>query len=447
MLTFVAFVLALALLIAIHEYGHYRVALACGVKVLRFSIGFGRPLYKRVSRRTGIEYVIGSVPLGGYVSMLDERNGKVPLEEVALAFNRQVLWKRAAIVVAGPLANLILAICLYSLVNWLGVTEPKAVISAPAAGSQIERAGLKSGDVVLEIQHAGWGQEVRSFEHLRWLLVKHAIAKQDVDVKVLRASGEMSVFPLKLSQASLSLQTQDPFTELGFSAPFSPATIEKVLPNGAAQSAGLQTGDLVLSALDHQIFDAAQLRSLIRANPGKASEWIVLRDQKPVALSVTPAASREKGELSGRIEAYVGAIPEQVLVRSGVMDAVYDAAKKTWEMALLSVQMVWKMLLGQASLQNLSGPLSIADYAGKSASAGLTQYLAFLALLSVSLGVLNLLPLPVLDGGHLMYYLWEGVTGRAVSEQWMSALQRLGVCILLAMMCIAFINDIGRLFG
>jgi regulator of sigma E protease len=456
MLTLVAFVVALGLLIAVHEYGHYRIAVACGVKVLRFSVGFGKTLYrwqpKKQNHGQSTEFVIGAFPLGGYVKMLDEREGPVAPEERHLAFNTQPLRSRAAIVAAGPAANLILAVVLYSIVNWYGVQEPKPVLSSPVAGSIAEQAGLRGGELV---ERAGFDgealQPVRSFEDLRWLLTRGALDGRDVRLEITQAGQGRSEPLLALSRLTSREADAQLFRKVGIVGPWTPPVIGDVVEGGAAQRAGLRKGDLVLAAGGTQIVDAQQLRECIRtsASGGQAAgaEWQVRRDGRPLQLQMQPDVVQDNGANIGRIGAFVGAPPEFVAVRYGPVDGLRKGAERTWEVSVLTLRMMGRMVIGQASLKNLSGPLTIADYAGKSASLGLTQYLLFLALISVSLGVLNLLPLPVLDGGHLMYYLWEAVTGRSISDAWMERLQRGGVAVLLVMMSIALFNDVARLFG
>jgi len=452
MLTIVAFIVALGLLIAVHEYGHYRVAVACGVKVLRFSVGFGRTLYRwqPKNQRPGqsTEFVIGAFPIGGYVKMLDEREGPVAPEDRQRAFNTQPLRSRAAIVAAGPAANLLLAVLLYAAVNWYGVQEPRAILASPVAGSVAEQAGLTGGETV---DQAGFEGEplrpVESFEDLRWLLTRGALDGQDVRLAV---SGGRDVL-LSLSQLGAKDADAQLFRKIGILGPYTPPVIGEVMAGGAGDKAGLRKGDLVLSVGGKPVVDGQQLRELIRAgvDGGNSvqSSWQVRRGEQTLGLQVAPQVVRDGEATVGRIGAYVGAPPAFVSVRYGPLDGLWKGVERTWEVSVLTVRMMGRMVIGQASLKNLSGPLTIADYAGKSASLGLTQYLVFLALISVSLGVLNLLPLPVLDGGHLMYYLWEGVTGKSVSDAWMERLQRGGVAVLLVMMSIALFNDVTRLFG
>ncbi len=448
MLTVVAFIVALGLLIAIHEYGHYRMAVACGVKVLRFSIGFGHTLLRWQPRGAPTEFVLCAFPLGGYVRMLDEREGPVPPAERHLAFNTQPLRSRALIVAAGPLANLLLAVLLYAVVNWSGVQLASPVLGSPVAGSVAERAGLAGGERV--VQAAFDGEEllaVASYEDVRWLLTRGALEGQDV--RLALDDGRQLVLPL----AGMQARDADArlFERIGIVSPMSRPLIGEVAPGSPAERSGLREGDLVLSVDGRPMLDARQLRQTIRESlrDGAAltTRWRVERGGSVQVLAVTPEVVAQGGTQIGRIGAYVGAAPELVTVRYGALDGVWQGLVRTWEVSVLTLRTLGRMVIGEASLKNLSGPLTIADYAGRSASLGLTQYLVFLALISVSLGVLNLLPLPVLDGGHLMYYLWEGLTGRPVSEVWLDRLQRAGVGVLGLMMVIALYNDLSRLLG
>jgi regulator of sigma E protease len=457
MLTVLAFIVALGLLIAVHEYGHYRVAVACNVKVLRFSVGFGKALYRWKPRKPrpgqDTEFVIGAFPLGGYVKMLDEREAPVDPAERDRAFNTQPLKSRAAIVAAGPLANLLLAILLYATVNWMGVDEPQPVLGTPVAGSLAAEAGLAGGERVQAAALEGDAvQSIRSFEDLRWLLTRGALDGRDLRL-VLEREGGRPAGELLLPLSRIDARNADAqlMRKIGIVAPWSPPVLGEVMAGGAAERAGLREGDRVLRVAGKPVGDAQHLRDMIRAQVeggrGVAASWEIERAGRRLEVQVAPEAVQQGGATVGRISAYVGSPPAMVTVRHGPLEGLWNGAVRTWEVSALTLRMMGRMVIGEASVKNLSGPLTIADYAGKSASLGLTQYLLFLALISVSLGVLNLLPLPVLDGGHLMYYLWEAVTGRSVSDAWMERLQRGGVAVLLVMMSIALFNDVARLFG
>ncbi len=456
MTTLLAFLAALGLLIAVHEYGHYRMAVACGVKVLKFSIGFGKTIFKWQPKNSDTEFVIGLLPLGGFVKMLDEREGVVELAQRHMAFNTQSLWKRVAIVAAGPIANLLLAILLYATVNWMGLQEPKAIIARPAAESLAQEAGFKGGEHILQAAYVDdeW-QSIRSFDEFRWLLTRGALNKQDVKIVFNRTEGgsnhEVSLLLSKLDVHEVDAKL---FQKIGIMAPWSAATIGEIQATSAAMRAGLKEDDLVLSVGGIEMVDAQQLRQVIRSavfkngssSAGVQQEWRIDRAGQKLSIWVEPDVKFENETPVGKIGAYVGSAPALTIVNDGLLDGLSRAFIKTWEVSVLTVRMFGKMLIGEASLKNLSGPLTIADYAGKSAQLGMTSYLVFLALISVSLGVLNLMPLPVLDGGHLVYYAWEAITGNQVSELWMERFQRGGMAVLFTMMFIALYNDLIRLF-
>ncbi len=456
MVTVLSFLLAIGLLIAVHEYGHYKVARLCGVKVLRFSIGFGPPLLRWHPGKAGnasTEFVLAAFPLGGYVRMLDEREGVVAPEERHLAFNTQPLRSRAAIVAAGPLANLLLAVLLYALVSWVGVKEPRAILASPVAQSVADKAGLTGGEWVWKAGNAGDSmQDVRSFETLRWLLTRSALDGNDVILEVSQqADGPRHEVTLPLAALRTADADAGLLRKIGLIGPWTQPTVGDVLAGSPAQKSGLEEGDRVLRVEGKTIIDGQQLRRIIRSSVRSGQPlttlWEIERAGRLVSLRVTPEVKEEGKALIGRIGAFIGAAPEMITVRQGPLDSLWTGLQRTSEVSMLTLRMMGRMVIGEASLKNLSGPLTIADYAGKSANLGVTQYLVFLALISVSLGVLNLLPLPVLDGGHLMYYLWEGLTGSSVSEQWMGWLQRGGVAVLVAMLSIALFNDVTRLFG
>jgi regulator of sigma E protease len=451
--TVLAFLLTLAILVVIHEYGHYRVAVACGVKVLRFSVGFGRVLWSRRIGRDNTEFVLSALPLGGYVRMLDEREAPVPADEAHRAFNRQPLRKRTAIVVAGPAANLLLAVLLFALAQWVGTEEPKAVLSAPVAGSVAEQAGLRSGDWVQAASRDGneW-TELRSMNDLRWQVTQAVLDGAPLRLNVSDARGHAA------RSVILDLQRLDSrdvdarlMRQVGLGAPYSEPVMGEVKAAGPAASAGLRAGDRVLAVDGRPLADAQslreQIRSAVRNGAAVPMQWQVERDGRRLELEVLPRVVDDNSNAIGRVDAYIGRPVEMVTVQRGVWEGLQLGLQRTWELSALTLKMLGRMLIGEASLKNLSGPITIADYAGQSAQQGLGYYLGFLALVSVSLGVLNLLPLPMLDGGHLMYYLFEGLTGRPVSDLWLGRLQRGGIAILLALMSVALFNDVARLLG
>jgi regulator of sigma E protease len=451
--TVLAFVFTLGVLIVIHEYGHYRVAVACGVRVLRFSVGFGRVLWRRQATPDSTEFVVCALPLGGYVKMLDEREGPVSPDQLDRSFNRKRLWQRTAIVAAGPAANLLLAVVLYAAAHWIGIDEPKAVLGPPAAASLADRAGLRAGDWARAYSTDGveW-LDLQSMTDLRWQLTQAVLHGDKLQLMVTDRDGRgQRRVTLDLDSLGSAEVDAKLMQRIGVGNPFSEPVLGKVTPDSAGARAGLRPGDRVLRIDGVEIADAAKVRELIRTSvsggAARTMQWHIERDGRSLDLPVTAAVVTEAGQQVGRVGVLPGQPPEMVTVRYGAFDGLRQAVRQTWQMSVLTVKMLGKMLIGQASLKNLSGPLTIADYAGQSVRLGLAYYLGFLAVVSVSLGVLNLLPLPILDGGHLMYYLFEGVTGRPVSELWLDRLQRGGVAIMLMMMSLALYNDVARLLG
>jgi regulator of sigma E protease len=454
-MTLLAFLLALGILITVHEWGHYRVALACGVKVITFSIGFGKPLLRWSGARShagqSTEFVIGLIPLGGYVKMLDERESPVPPGEQHMAFNRQPLWARTAIVAAGPLANLLLAVVLYAATFWLGQYETQATLAAPVAGSVAEVAGLRSGDTVLRAGSSPDDlQAVTSLEDLRWWTLQHGASSIFLEVQSSSAKTTKLLHLPDMTEAGSEDTTDDAWVSRGFTGAWSRAVLADVIAGGAAAEAGLQAGDEVLSIDGRQVPDATTLRAWVQASGRQqvpvSQVWTVARRGAGVLqVTVVPKQVQDGPQKRGRIEAKVGEPPVQIWVQLGAWDGLAQGFNKTSDVIRMTLEMLGRLLVGQASLDNLSGPLSMADYAGRSASLGLGAFLAYLALVSVSLGVFNLLPLPVLDGGNLLYYLYEALTGRAPSTQWLDALQRVGLAVLVALMVFSLFNDVVRL--
>lgn len=448
MSTLLAFVFALALLIAVHEWGHYRVAVACGVRVLRFSLGFGRVLWSR-RNAAGTEFAVSWLPLGGYVRMLDEREAPVVSEQRRWAFNTQSLVKRSAIVAAGPLANLVLAVLLYTLAHLWGMEQAAPVLGVPLPHSLAERAGLQLQDRVQSVWQDGQEpQRLASFEALRWQITQATLVGSDLQLHVQGPDARPRELVLPLSQ--LDAQDLGPglWERVGLGGPYTAPLLGAVLEGGPAQQAGLREGDRIVAIDGQPMADAARARAAIRAWSGAAPQsWDIVRAGHALRLAVTPRWVEQAGQRQPRVEAFVGAVPEMVQVRYGPWDSLSRAAEQTAQTASLTLRMMGRMLLGQASVKNLSGPVTIAEFAGRSAHLGLSAYLAFLALVSVSLGVLNLLPLPMLDGGHLLYYLFEAVSGRPVSDLWLDRLQKGGMVVLGLLMSVALFNDLSRLLG
>ncbi len=465
MTTLLAFLAALALLIVVHEWGHYRMAVACGIKVLRFSVGFGRPLWRYQRTPDSTEFVIGSLPFGGYVQMLDEREGPVPVELARMAFNRKSVGHRALVVVAGPAANLVLAIVLYGLAAFVGIQEPRAVIAEPTPGSMAAQAGLRAGDWIREVrvsdsastnsQETSSWISVRSYTELRWILMRAALEGNEVLLKVSDPqqrgdSAARVVGNLRFADFDPKLVDHRLFSRIGLNGLYTEPVIGQVQAGGAADVAGLRAGDRVLMIDDNAIPDGRTVIERVRSagqGRGPTQVWQVERAGQRLQLAVTPNVTEETEGRRGRIGAFVGAPPPFDTIEMGLPQALLYGLQQTWDASALTLQVLGKMLIGEASLNNLSGPITIAEAAGQSANAGFAPYMVFLALVSVSLGVLNLLPLPMLDGGHLMYYSWEIIRGKPVPDAWLQALQKAGLALILLMMSLALFNDVSRLAG
>lgn len=455
MLTLLAFLVALTLLIAVHEYGHYRMAVACGVRVLRFSIGFGPVLWRWKPSRPrpdqDTEFVLCTIPLGGYVRMLDESEGPVPEPEQRFEFQRQSLACRAAIVAAGPLANLMLAVLLYAVMHWVGEWQSQPVLAMPLAASSAEQAGVHSGDRVLR---AGWHDDelhdIVSWQALRWRLMQETPQDRPwvLELQSPDRQGVREVLlTLPTSAAPDGIMTPE---WLGLRGPWMAPVLGELVPGGVAQLAGLRKGDTVVRIQSRLVPDATALRTWVRqSGEGGAPSpqvWEVARRGQPglLLIEVQPRQVVQDGQSLGRIDALVGEPPAQVLVQLGFWEGGLRALERTGDVAWMTLTTLGRMLIGQASWQHVTGPITMAEYAGKSAALGLSAYLGFLALISVSLGVLNLLPIPVLDGGHLMYHLWEALTRRRPSPRWLDTLNRLGLSMVLLLMLLALRNDLMR---
>ncbi len=450
LVTVLAFVVALGVLIVIHEYGHYLVARWCGVKVLRFSIGFGKPLWIRRRGPDQTEWVIAALPLGGYVKMLDEREGPVPAKELHRAFNRQSVWRRVAVVVAGPLANFLLAIVIYWGLFVHGVQEVKPVVAAPEAGTVAAEGGVTRGETIVKVN----GEPVASWQDLRWRLLRLAVEKQTVRLETLDSQQNLNWRTLDLSRFDLQNLEGDPLAKLGLRLyrPEIAAVIGKVIPGGVAEAAGLRSGDRVTAVDGRAIRRWDDLVAAVQSSPDRPLRLRIARDSAESDVVVRPEAAQQGGQRIGRIGAAPRIDPEAMknlvaVVRYDPVTAFRMAIARTWETSAFSLKMLGKMVVGEVSWRNLSGPVTIADYAGQSAQLGFGAYVAFLALISISLGVLNLLPIPLLDGGHLLYYVVEIFKGSPISERAMELGQRLGLTVLLFLMAFAFYNDINRLLS
>jgi regulator of sigma E protease len=435
MMTVLFFLLAIAILVFVHEMGHYLAARQCGVAVERFSIGFGRTLLKWHSKRSNTEWVVAAVPLGGYVKM-DEPN-----------FESKSLAARAWIVFAGPLANLIFAALAYAVLFHSGREEPIAVLAQPKAQSVAALAGLREGDRVIGIG----AHDVTSFNELRWRLAQILVGEGAalISMKVERPSGDVIsvVLPLAAAQGGDSSEADDPsatVAALGLAPLSKSVRIIRVQEGSIAQAAGLRDGDRILRVGQEEVRQPDVVISRIKESQGKPIE-LTVSDGRQMERVVITARAGQDGIF--RIGAVVGAELDTIHVADEPLQALAKGATRTWEMSLLTVRALGRMLAGELSWRQISGPVTIADAAGQSAGNGLKAFVGFLALISISIAVLNLLPIPMLDGGHLMYYLWELVRGRPLSAEIQETGRRIGVALIMALTAVALFNDFARLAG
>ena len=448
--TILAFLVALAVLIVVHEYGHYLAARLCGVKVLRFSLGFGRPLYLRRVGADRTEWSVAAIPFGGYVKMLDEREGEVAETEKHRAFNRQSVGRRAFIVVAGPVFNFVFAILAYAVIFMSGIPEAKPLLAEPARASLAQSAGLRQGDLVRSVD----SQPVATWQELRWHLLQAALDRKRTLVETTRDGSAPTFHELDFSGIDSDEVDAGVLERVGLRPfrPALPATLGALSAGGAAERAGLKSGDRITSVDGRAVPTWEALVETIRANPGRPLRLGLQREGTGLSIEITPEAAGDPAVRVGRIGAAPLVPPgyaDELLVTThyGLPSSLAKATQKTWEISIFTLHMIGKMLIGQVSWKHISGPVTIADIAGQSAQLGWLPYVSFLALISISLGVLNLLPIPLLDGGHLMYYLIEVIKGGPVSERILELGQRVGITLLLLLMAFAFYNDINRLIS
>ena len=445
-----AFLAVLGVLIVVHEFGHYLAARYCGVRVLRFSVGFGRTLWQRRLGRDGTEWAVGIFPLGGYVKMLDEREGEVAPEELERAFNRQSVGKRSLIVAAGPAANFVLAIVLYWAVFMLGSEELRPILGTPPVASPAGVAGIVNGEQVRTVD----GEPVVTWNDLRWMLLHKAAIQESAELEVINERREITLRRLPLAAAGEQGWEGDALERLGvrFFRPDMPPVVGKVMAGSPGELAGIRQGDEIVAIDGVAVGTWHEFVLLVREAAGRTLQVELLRGGRIVAVNVVPEAVSERGKQIGRIGVAVAESRDagrevRTFVRYGFLEAGVKAVAETWDKSVFSLVMLGKMLTGEVSWRNLSGPVTIADYAGQSARLGIDYYLKFMALVSISLGVLNLLPIPVLDGGHLMYHMIEVVRRRPLSERAMEISQQVGLSILFVLMAFAFFNDMNRLFS
>ncbi len=444
----VAFAVTLGVLVVFHELGHYVVARLAGVKVLRFSVGFGRVIWSRIVGRDRTEWALSAVPLGGYVKMADEREGYVAAHDLPRAFNRQPVLKRIAIVVAGPAANLLLAALLFSATFIAGIPGQRPVLAEPAAASAAAAADLRAGDEVV----AADGEPVRSWQELRWRIVR-AQGHPSVTLSLARGGdrNEQVARVLSLAAVDTGDWDTDPLATLGLRSDLGPPLIDGVLPSEPAARAGIVKGDRIVAIDGKPMRSPDDVAVATNAHPGARLTYTVLRGGHTLEIPITVLSVEENGRRIGLAGVRLRVDPAAaaslaVVVRYGVIDALGAGVRKTWELSAFTVRMLGRIVVGDASLRNISGPLTMADIAGQSAQAGALVFASYLALISISLGVLNLLPIPLLDGGHLLYYLAEIIKGSPVSDRAIEVGQRIGMAMLAVLMALALFNDVSRLF-
>jgi len=449
-ISILAFLVAIGILVAVHEWGHYIVARMCGVKVLRYSIGFGKPLWLRRSGPDQTEYCISALPLGGYVKLLDEREGNVAPEEVHRSFTHQSVAKRIAILVAGPAANFLFAIVAYWVMFVIGVPGAQPIVGEVTSDSIAAQGGLRSGDKILQVGE----REVATWEGAILYLLDEVLAESVIPLRVENEAQQQRLVELNVTDRLTELtEPGQLFTVLGLQPwrPVIPAVVSAVTPDSPADAAGVNRGDVVVAAEGEAIAGWTEWVMWVRERPGQLVNFTVERDGKKFELSAVIGEAEESGETVGRIG--MSTEPPEGLAdrfraeqRYGVFESVSASIERTWSMSVLTVKMIGRMVIGDVSVKNISGPINIAEYAGYSAQIGFTPFLSFLAIVSISLGILNLFPIPVLDGGQVVYQLAEAVKGAPLSERAQIIGQQIGIAFLVLVMSFAFYNDLSRFF-
>jgi len=441
-----AFLVVLGVLVVFHELGHFWVARLVGVKVLRFSVGFGRVVWSRRFGPDRTEWALSAVPLGGYVKMADEREGDVAPADLPRAFNRQSVGKRIAIVAAGPIANLVLAIFLFAGTYVAGVPGQRALLASPSLGTAAAAAGVRDGDLVTAVD----GVPVGSWQDLRWRLLRES-DRADAALTVERPDGSATTRIIPFSALAPTDWEGDFMTVLGLTADLGPPMIDQVVEGKPAARAGLKAGDRIVAIDGVPISSPADAARRTNAKPALPLTFRVARDGVEFDAPLTTEAVEQGGHRVGIAGVHLKVDPAvasrlAVTVRYGIVDALGQGARRTWELSVFTLKVLGRVLTGQASLKNISGPITMANFAGQSAQAGMLVFVGYLALISISLGVLNLLPIPLLDGGHLLYYFAELMKGSPVSDRAFEVGQRIGIAVLAMLMALAFFNDLSRLF-